>query len=72
MGTKKKDYSSLQEEVLTESNTNTQMDEIKILRLNQFVNFKDHPFKVETNTELFELMQSITLLKKRVRYYLLD
>ncbi|NLH35237.1 MAG: ParB/RepB/Spo0J family partition protein [Lactococcus chungangensis] len=35
------------------------MDEIKILRLNQLVNFKDHPFKVETNTELFELMQSI-------------
>lgn len=59
MDTKKKDCSYLQEEVLTESNTNTQMDEIKILRLNQLVNFKDHPFKVETNTELFELMQSI-------------
>ena len=35
------------------------MDEIKNLSLNQLVNFKDHPFKVETNTELFELMQSI-------------
>ena len=59
MDTKKKDCSSLQEEVLTESNTNTQKDEIKILRLNQLVNFKEHPFKIETNTELFELMQSI-------------
>jgi ParB family chromosome partitioning protein len=39
--------------------TNTQVDEIKNLKLNQLVNFKDHPFKVETNTELFELMQSI-------------
>ncbi len=59
MGTKKKDCSYLQEEVVTESNMNTQMDEIKILRLNHLVNFKDHPFKVETDTELFELMQSI-------------
>lgn len=54
-----KDYSSSQEEVVTECNTNTQVDEIKNLRLNQLVNFKEHPFKVETNTELFELMQSI-------------
>lgn len=59
MGTKKKDCSYLQEEVLTESNMNTQMDEIKILSINQLVNFKQHPFKIETNTELFELMQSI-------------
>ncbi|WP_454055034.1 ParB/RepB/Spo0J family partition protein [Clostridium sp. Marseille-Q7071] len=59
MGAKKKNCSSLQEEVLTEGNTNTQVDEIKTLRLNQLVNFKDHPFKVERNTELFELMQSI-------------
>ncbi len=59
MSAKMKEYSSSQEEVQTEGNTNTQVDEIKNLRLNQLVNFKDHPFKVETNTELFELMQSI-------------
>lgn len=59
MGAKMKEYCSSQEEVQTEGNTNTQVDEIKNLRLNQLVNFKDHPFKVETNTELFELMQSI-------------
>lgn len=59
MGAKMKEYSSSREEVVTEGKTNTQVDEIKNLRLNQLVNFKDHPFKVETNTELFELMQSI-------------
>jgi ParB family chromosome partitioning protein len=59
MGAKMKEYSSSQEEVVTEGKTNTQVEEIKNLRLNQLVNFKDHPFKVETNTELFELMQSI-------------
>lgn len=59
MGSKMKEYSSSQEEVAIEGKTNTQVDEIKNLRLNQLVNFKDHPFKVETNTELFELMQSI-------------
>lgn len=59
MGAKMKEYSSAQEEVVMEGKTNTQVDEIKNLRLNQLVNFKDHPFKVETNTELFELMQSI-------------
>jgi ParB family chromosome partitioning protein len=59
MGTKMKEYSFPQEEVLIEGNTNTQVDEIKKLRLNQLVNFKNHPFKVEINTELFELMQGI-------------
>ena len=59
MGAKIKEYSSSQEVVAMEGKTNTQVDEIKNLRLNQLVNFKDHPFKVETNTELFELMQSI-------------
>ncbi len=59
MGAKMKEYSSSQEEVVTEGKTNTQVDEIKNLKLNQLINFKDHPFKVETNTELFELMQSI-------------
>lgn len=32
---------------------------IQCLQLNQLVEFKNHPFKVETDTELFELMQSI-------------
>ena len=64
MGEKKKEYSSSREEVMIEGKTNTQVDEIKNLRLNQLVNFKDHPFKVETNTALFELMQSI----KRMGY----
>lgn len=59
MGAKMQGYSSSQEEIVTEGKTNTQVDEIKNLSLNQLVNFKDHPFKVETNTELFELMQSI-------------
>lgn len=59
MGAKMKEYSFSQEEVVTEGKTNTQVDEIKNLKLNQLINFKDHPFKVETNTELFELMQSI-------------
>lgn len=59
MGAKMQEYSSSQEEIVTEGKTNTQVDEIKNLKLNQLVNFKDHPFKVETNTELFELMQSI-------------
>jgi len=59
MGAKIQEYYSSQEEVVTEGKTNTQVDEIKNLRLNQLVNFKEHPFKVETNTELFELMQSI-------------
>ena len=59
MGAKMQEYSSSQEEIVTEGKTNTQVDEIKNLRLNQLVNFEDHPFKVETNTELFELMQSI-------------
>ncbi|WP_310603697.1 ParB/RepB/Spo0J family partition protein [Anaerosporobacter sp.] len=59
MGAKKKECSSSKEEVITESNMNMQVDEIKSLKLNELVNFKDHPFKVETNTELFELMQSI-------------
>lgn len=35
MGAKMKKYSSPQEEVLTEGNTNTQVDEIKNLRLNR-------------------------------------
>ncbi len=36
-----------------------QPDEIRKLNISQLVNFKDHPFHVENNTELFALMQSI-------------
>ena len=35
------------------------MDEIKFLNLNQLHDFANHPFKVEENTELCELMRSI-------------
>ena len=52
MGAKMKEYSSSQEEVQSEGNTNTQVDEIRNLRLNQLVNFKDHPFKVEDTSAL--------------------
>jgi ParB family transcriptional regulator, chromosome partitioning protein len=37
MGAKMKEYSSSQEEVVMEAKTNTQVDEIKNLRLNQLV-----------------------------------
>ena len=35
------------------------MDEIKLLNLNQLHDFANHPFKVEENTELCELMRRI-------------
>lgn len=37
------------------------MDEIKLLNLNQLHDFANHPFKVEENTELCELMRSIEI-----------
>ncbi len=42
-----------------ESKKNTFDGKIQYLPLSQLVDFKNHPFKVEMNTELFELMQSI-------------
>lgn len=42
-----------------ESKKNTFDGGIQYLSLDQLVDFKNHPFKVEMNTELFELMQSI-------------
>lgn len=59
MSEKKESYSLHSEEVETESKKNNLPDEVKNLSINQLVNFENHPFKVETNTELFELMQSI-------------
>ena len=41
------------------SEKNTFDGKIQYLPLDQLVAFKNHPFKVEMNTELFELMQSI-------------
>lgn len=56
MSEKKESYSLHSEEVETESKKNNLPDEVKNLSINQLVNFENHPFKVETNTELFELM----------------
>lgn len=42
-----------------DSRKNTYDGKIRYLPLNQLVDFKNHPFKVETDTALFELMQSI-------------
>ena len=41
------------------SKKNTFNSKIQYLPLDQLADFKNHPFKVEMNTELFELMQSI-------------
>ncbi|MDD4438598.1 MAG: hypothetical protein PHS04_11265 [Tissierellia bacterium] len=35
------------------------MDKIIMVNLNELHDFKNHPFKVEENAELFELTQSI-------------
>lgn len=42
-----------------ESDKDNKHEKIAVIPLNQLKDFKDHPFKVELNTELFELMQSI-------------
>ena len=42
-----------------ESDKDNKHEKIAVIPLNQLKNFKNHPFKVELNTELFELMQSI-------------
>ncbi len=52
-------YSSWQDNHETESETVKNDQKITIVQLNKLSGFKNHPFKVETNTELFELMQSI-------------
>ncbi|SCP99697.1 ParB/RepB/Spo0J family partition protein [Anaerobium acetethylicum] len=54
-------HSSWKEELNAESEkaNDKQEQEIKKIQLNQLKGFKDHPFKIEINTELFELMQSI-------------
>lgn len=59
MKEKEQVYSSASLEDGAKSQRNNSKDEVRNLEINQLVNFENHPFKVETNTELFELMQSI-------------
>ncbi len=59
MKEKEQVYSSASVEDETKSQKNNSKDEVRNMGINQLVNFENHPFKVETNTELFELMQSI-------------
>jgi ParB family chromosome partitioning protein len=56
---KKEICSSRQEVYDTASEMVKNEQEIVKIKLNQLSDFKNHPFKVEYNTELFELMQSI-------------
>lgn len=59
MSGKKQDYSPIVQSKGVESKKSTFDGKIQYLPLNQLADFKNHPFKVEMNTELFELMQSI-------------
>lgn len=59
MTEKRLGYSSTVQNKGVGSKKNTFNGKIQYLSLNQLVDFKNHPFKVEMNTELFELIQSI-------------
>ncbi len=59
MAEKKQNKSSIVQNKGVESEKNTFEGKIQYLPLDQLVDFKNHPFKVKMNTELFELMQSI-------------
>lgn len=59
MAGKKQNDSLIVQNNGVESKKNTFDSKIQYLPLDQLVDFKNHPFKVEMNTELFELMQSI-------------
>jgi len=59
MAGKKQDNSSIVQDEGVGSKRNTFDGKIQYLSLNQLTDFKNHPFKVEMNMELFELMQSI-------------
>lgn len=59
MSKKEEMYSSWQGDSELKSENVNNMLEIEQIELNQLKGFKNHPFKVETNRELFELMQSI-------------
>ena len=51
--------SNWQEDQGIDSNKDKKHEKIAVIPLKQLKDFKNHPFKVELNTELFELMQSI-------------
>lgn len=59
MAEKKQNKPSIVQNKGVGSMKNTFEGKIQYLPLNQLADFKNHPFKVEMNTELFELMQSI-------------
>lgn len=59
MAGKKQNDSSIVQDKGVGGKQNTFEGKIQYLSLNQLVDFKNHPFKVEMNMELFELMQSI-------------
>lgn len=59
MAEKKQNKSSIVQNKGVGSEKNTFEGKIQYLPLDQLVDFKNHPFKVEINMELFELMQSI-------------
>ena len=59
MSKKEEMYSSWQGDSELQSEKVNNMLEIEQIGLNELKGFKNHPFKVETNQELFELMQSI-------------
>ena len=59
MAGKKQNDSSIVQNKGVEIKKNIFDGKIQYLPLDQLADFKNHPFKVEMNTELFELMQSI-------------
>ena len=59
MGEKKEMCSSRQEDYDAVSEMVKNEQEIVKIKLNQLSDFKNHPFKVEYNAELFELMKSV-------------
>lgn len=59
MAEKKQNDSLIVQNMGVGSKKNTFEGKIQYLPLDQLEDFKNHPFKVEMNTELFELMQSI-------------
>jgi ParB family chromosome partitioning protein len=52
-------YSNWQGDQGIDSDKDNKYEKIAVIPLKQLKDFKNHPFKVELNTELFELMQSI-------------
>jgi len=52
-------YSNWQGDQGIDSDKDNRNEKIAVIPLKQLKDFKNHPFKVELNTELFELMQSI-------------